>query len=456
MIPATTTRKPISERILDCFPSGAFALHALLGLLDIVETDAVETAAVECRAEPRMLVNPEFVDRWAETPEKLLMLVMHELHHILLGHTRFFPCATAVDNLVFDAVINAMLCRMFAEPEHTSFFTDFYDEGQFPACLLRPPSGWDPRFRTPVPRGLAKYPEIRYAYHALYSEKGASYEDLFEALRKLVHEQAAAEVPLIGDHSGENSSASGRLEQRSPVVFDAVRQIVERWPQPPNPIAGRSLADILKRSTLRLERKRSKRETLRNLLRKVGGAGRCRGWILVRNDDRISIDVPLPGFDRRSAVLTSMGVRPLLYSHSLQIRRMRPAGEKVHVYLDVSGSIGDLKGPLYGAVLDCREFVHPRVHLFSTKVADITLEDLRSGVCETTGGTDIACVAEHMRANKVRRAAVITDGFVGRPAGQNLETLEKGRVGVALTPGGTESDLAGVADWFVTLPANEI
>src|ERR1700757_4760678 len=137
----THTKKSLAERILDCFPSGAYALHALLQLLEISETRSVETAAVECRLQPKLLVNPDFVATWAETPEKLLMLIMHELHHVLLGHTRLFSCVTKVDNLVFDAVINALLCRMFPDRAYTSFFTDFYDENNFPACLLRPPSG---------------------------------------------------------------------------------------------------------------------------------------------------------------------------------------------------------------------------------------------------------------------------------------------------------------------------
>jgi hypothetical protein len=454
MSQALEHRKPISARILDCFPSGVYALNALLGLLDIVETRDVETAAVECRAEPRMLVNPDFVDRRADTPEKLLMLVMHELHHILLGHTRFFPCVTAVDNLVFDAVINALLFRMFPAPEHTAFFTGFYDEKQFPACLLRPPAGWNPHSKTLLPKGLLapRHQPVRDVYRALYSEKGASYEDLYDALRKLVSEDAATRVPLIGDHKGANGSAAGHLDARSPILFEAVREVVERWPQPPDPIAGRSLAELLKESSLRPVRQISNREALRKLLRQVGGERKSHGRTRVRDDDIILIDTPLPGFDRRSVVLASLGAQPLLYTQGVRIRRPVPGGEKVHVYLDVSGSIGDLKGPLYGAVLDCRESVYPRVHLFSTEVADITLEELRRGVCRTTGGTDISCVAAHMRKKRIRRAVIITDGYVGKPAGQDLETLKNARLGVALTPGNaTQEDIKDVANWFVHL-----
>ena len=173
----------LSDRILDCFPSGTYALSALLRLLDVMETRDVETAAVECHFQPRLLVNPDFVDAWAATPEKLLMLVMHELHHVLLGHTRLFPRLTRVDNLVFDAIINALLCRMFPAPEHTAFFTDFYDEGHFPACLLRPPSAWTPDGAVAVPpplkgRAMRRLSEV---YLALYSPKG---ENLRRPLRR--------------------------------------------------------------------------------------------------------------------------------------------------------------------------------------------------------------------------------------------------------------------------------
>ena len=69
------TSADLAERILGCFPGGSYALSALLRLLDIVASDTVPSAAVECVAQPRLLVNPEFVERHARTPEKLMMLV---------------------------------------------------------------------------------------------------------------------------------------------------------------------------------------------------------------------------------------------------------------------------------------------------------------------------------------------------------------------------------------------
>ena len=103
----------IEEQVLDCFPSGSYALSALLRLVDITESEQVPTAAVECRIQPRLLINPQFVSRHANTPERLLMLVMHELHHVLLGHTTLFKTVTNADNFVLDCVINALISRMF-------------------------------------------------------------------------------------------------------------------------------------------------------------------------------------------------------------------------------------------------------------------------------------------------------------------------------------------------------
>jgi hypothetical protein len=100
-----------------------------------------------------------------------------------------------------------------------------------------------------------------------------------------------------------------------------------------------------------------------------------------------------------------------------------PAGSKAHVYVDVSGSIAGLKGALYGAVLDCRQWIHPTIHLFSERVIDASLAQLRQGICSTTVGTSIACVADHLRRHQVKRAVVLTDGYVGRPTGGDCETL---------------------------------
>jgi hypothetical protein len=420
----------IAERILDAFPSGSYSLLALLRLLDIVETHAVETAAVECTSMPRLLINPQFVEAHAATPERLLMLVMHELHHVLLGHTRLFPRVTPADNLIFDAVINALLCRMFPKPEHTSFFTDFYSDGRFPECLLRPPAGWQPSLPAPVPPGLEgdAMRQVQAVYRALYSEAGASYQELYDALRRGL--PPAGGTRLIGSHGAEPAELEG-------LVFETVRSIVEHWPQPPDPIRGRSWDDLLRLESVRV--RRGNRSILRALIRKVAGP---RGPALARfqRAGTVAAVTPIPSGDRRAVVRRALGAPPLLY-RAESTGRVRERRDRVHVYVDVSGSIADLKGALYGAVLDCRDVVYPAVHLFSSVVYDISFGGLRNGECRTTGGTSIECVASHLQKHGVRRAVLLTDGWVGRPGASAARTLAAVRLGVALTPDANRRDL---------------
>ena len=107
-----------------------------------------------------------------------------------------------------------------------------------------------------------------------------------------------------------------------------------------------------------------------------------------------------------------------------------------------------VKGPLYAAVLDCEALVERTVHLFSTRVADVSLAKLRRGVCKTTGGTDIGCVAAH----RVRRALLVTDGRVGAPRGAHQGTLAAAKLAVAyLGVNCNAKDLAAVANHSATL-----
>src|SRR6478752_6534653 len=91
----------LETRVLNAIPAGAF------------ETDAVPTASVSCERRPVLRINPAFVTRHCRSDEHLFLLVMHELHHVLLGHTRLFRRASRAHNLAFDAVINAMLVLRF-------------------------------------------------------------------------------------------------------------------------------------------------------------------------------------------------------------------------------------------------------------------------------------------------------------------------------------------------------
>jgi hypothetical protein len=292
--------------------------------------------------------------------------------------------------------------------------------------------------------------ELAAVHEALYSVKGATYHDIFDALRGHLTESMVQDVVLLGDHD-ENGATAGGFEVRSPPLMNAVRQIVERWPQPPDPIAGRSFADLLKGEQVGTERKPSNAKLLASLFRRIALAGSHGRRSSRIGEAPFEVTTPMPTFDRRSLVLEALGAPNLFHCACFQ-HRGRIATEPVHVYVDVSGSIGDMKPALYGALPECREYVHPCVHLFSTEVADVTFAQLRTGACKSTGGTSIDCVAGHMRRNRVKRAVLLTDGYVGRPVGIHHATLTKAVLGVAVTPGNNcKDDLAEVTNHWTQL-----
>jgi hypothetical protein len=423
----------LKEQLFDCLPAGRYALAGLLRLVDVVETETVPTAAVECHAQPRLLINPAFVTEHASTPEKLMMLVLHEIHHVLLGHTRRLAGCSPADNFVFDCVINALLCRMFPQPVYTAFFRDFYPDGDFPACLLRPPEGWNPvMHKLPVPPALHTdgLAPARQVYQSLYSREGASYEDIRNVLRAFLaqREDLLDGVQLLGDHE---ASAHGRAMPGGSVLEVAVEEIVRHWPSPPEPLRGTSLTELLRDSRLHVVRVPNRRRQLRELIGKVAGTSGSGRGAPRPIPTGIQIQSPIPCTDRRAMVTRALGSTPLLYRSPLQARQVVPAQDRVHIYVDVSGSMEGIKGALYGAVLDCEGLVHPQVHLFSTKVAEVSVAQLRAGFCQSTGGTDIRCVTRHMARHRVRRAVLLTDGFVGDTGPADRDVLGRARIGVA-------------------------
>jgi hypothetical protein len=45
---------------------------------------------VECRATPRLLLNKTFLDEYCQDDGDLFLLILHELYHVILGHTGSF------------------------------------------------------------------------------------------------------------------------------------------------------------------------------------------------------------------------------------------------------------------------------------------------------------------------------------------------------------------------------
>ena len=160
------------------------------------------------------------------------------------------------------------------------------------------------------------------------------------------------------------------------------------------------------------------------------------------------------GQDRRAELRWLLGEEPLFFA-----ARSRTPGferrDRVHVYVDVSGSMAAELPLVYGALVPLLDYIHPQIHLFSSALEDVSAEGLRRGEMETTWGTDIACVTRHMLERKVRRAVILTDGWVGDVPSKHARQLgrRRTRVNSVVTNGGDPSFAEAFTGRVSHLPA---
>jgi hypothetical protein len=406
----------LRARIFDAFPVTQPSFLRLLGLLDIEATDAVPTAAVTLGAQSRLQINPGFVQRMCPTDHDLVMLVLHELHHVALGHTRLFPRVTRAQNWAFDCVINAQLARLFPEPRWTALFRRSYRADAFPEALLRPPEGW----RTGDERWLpGRAGEV---HRALYSDHSASYQDLYELLPQLMVAQGAPDAldGLLGNH---DASAEDAI---APDVLREVRDILAEWPMV-DERSGRDQGGP--RTTGTVARAAVRREAVARIRRALlsvaatGGAGANGAFTW---QETPSVLPYAPRLARGDFVRATLGSPSLLHDTAVQ-RRLPLAQERTHVYVDVSGSMREELPLVYAALRPLAALLHPRVHLFSTEVAAIDLAQLARGVRVGTGGTSFAPVTGHLIEHRIRRAVFVTDGWVGSVPAEHARRLAERR-----------------------------
>ncbi len=425
------TIEELKNRIYNVYPVGRFELDKLLSVIDIRWNDTIDTAAVRTGVFPVMMFNQSFVETKCRSDEHLLMVLMHELYHIILGHTRLFKRVTTAQNIAFDAIINSMICKIMQEPEYTSFFSGFYsDEGI--SALLRPPANWTIDNYESKWKLKGEYLNI---HKALYTDEGdVTYVDIYNAITKTIVPKNG--ILLIGNHGlagvsfdqfGNPITGDVDLETQKIIV-----EIVGKWPAV-DPRKGRDegIGSVEELFTAVNGNKRVS-SVIKKALEKVVNS--ATGSIRLNKYRPTESLLPYPTIpDRKASVLSSLGQNPIFFKGNI-IKSTPTLVGKVHIYLDVSGSMEEYLEVIFGSLIPLRQYLHPIVHCFSTEVHDHSIKEVLSGRYKSTFGTHIDCVLKHIEQKKINKAMVITDGYVGEPSEHLLNKLpEKFLASVAIT-----------------------
>jgi hypothetical protein len=392
----------------------------------------------------RLQINPAFVAANCPCDIDLTMLVLHELYHVVLGHTRLFPRVTLAQNWAFDAVINAQLCQLFPLAHQTALFRRLYPADRFPLAMLRPPEGWRTEQEHWALTGAAVH-----VHRALYKETSVSYTQLYDLLPEVAVDCSDLSLAdLLGGHAGE--------DPLPPDIAGDVRAIIARWPMA-EIRSGRDQGGETHRDAIRLERARRQAvHVIRTAILVLADRGR-EGGSPIMHTDWAPLPSVLPyrtGPDRRAELRDAAGGTPLFH-RALLLQHDRACGERVHVYVDVSGSMAAALPGVYSALTPLLDCVEPAIHLFSTELVDVSHTDLRRGITASTGGTEIDAVTGHVLAHNVRRAVILTDGWVGRIPSQHVVDLKAKRVclGAVVTDGGDPKFIDAVGGKWWRLPS---
>ena len=356
----------------------------------VVPDPTIPTACIN--AQGALRYNPEFVSQHVRSSVDLFCLLFHELLHPAFGH--FIHPTDDVANIACDAIINAIITHVFAEPSGGgSLFLRAYPERGLPA-LLRPHSAMNHS------RYQLLYRELYPQTHGVGS---LSTGEVIQALRTLVPPSPKETVLLLGSHSTDKG-------QTPPT---------DRWP---TAVASRIADDLLHAiqhsgsaagtwphlQELLIEVLKRKKTVREDLLARYA-TRRAVGQFFHEHYRPRRVTSPFPVRpSRRDLVLLSAGVWPGLFRCQQQARRDETKG--VAVFLDVSGSVNEHLPGIVGLLTRYRYRIDT-VYQFSNTVAETSLDSLAKGHVRTTYGTDFDCVARVILDKECDRAVIFTDGY---------------------------------------------
>jgi hypothetical protein len=422
------TRRDFRNIYRELIEENPLAIRAVLKVLSVEFTDSVPTLAVTCERRPQLLVNLDFVRRHCRTEAHVKAVICHEFLHVLLRHTERFTTLTPAEHLAVDAVINAIIHRSLG-PDYSGMMSRYYATQRGVARLLRSPTGGD-RERI---ESSAEERSVLVAWDGLYDGTLVA-DDIRDLARDHFRQDTYAKVRLLGDHEtlATGDSADG---EAATILADALDTALKAmngsgvFRSPKERDVG---ADAYRNEVRAADTAvgRWRRETYAVLRRHLMPDARSTAREL--SPTSFTLPVLSPG-DRRAA-LRSLWTA-FLPDARWETERPARAGS-AHVYLDVSGSM-NAEMPLIVALLArLAPYIRRPFWAFSNVVAPARIEHGLL-VTDTTGGTSLGCVLEHMARTRPRAAIVVTDGYIEPLSHEQVAATAGTRLHVIVTRDGS-------------------
>lgn len=418
---------------LELIEENPFAVRAALKVLSVEFTDRVATLAVSCEERPLLRVNLGFLTDHCRDDQEVKAVIVHEFLHVLLRHTDSTKPVTPARHLATDAVINAIIHRTLGE-DYSGFMSRYYrDEEGVRRLLRRPRSHEEARINHWKRRDPSA---VESAWLALYRGQLCA-DDIEEIARDLEGDPSTAAERLIGGHDEDawQGADPGLSSEADDLLSEALDRTLRAydgegvWRNEHGRGVRAELRDgAAAASEARVDR--WSRKTFEILKRCVDPE--VDGALCEEEPFEYRLPVLSPG-DRRAALRATWS--PFLPEATWRSGREKRIGG-AQVYLDVSGSMSAEMPHLVKLLGQLSRFIKRPFWAFSNEVAPAWIEDgvLRS---QTTGGTSIACVLEHVAETRPPTAIIVTDGYIESVPRELLEKASRTRLHSIVTRNGS-------------------
>lgn len=413
------TERQIGYVVADMAEENPLACRALLKITEVAFTAEVPTMAVSLTDRPALLINLDFCRNHLQSENDVKAVLLHEFLHVLLRHTEKYTCNSPLLNLCLDAIINAIIYRTRGM-DYAGFFTRFYKWQKW-TFLLRP--------QDHEPNLDHAWMEVhRKIYSGAYGAD--ELHELLDYLRSKNEKIAAGEIAFLGNHA-----RSAKMPRQIGSVLDGIMAKMNGsaiWSSARMP--GGAL-DRLAEEKIRYGRLRRRAwdSAVNALLNECLTPDRRRQSGVTDAEALLPV---LNGGDSRA--LARFMLSPFIPFARTAITR-RGSEESTHVYLDVSGSMQQELQAITELLRHFRNRIHRPLWAFS---GDVKPAAFIKGSLEfkTSYGTCINPVFEHMKANKVRKALIVTDGFIDPIGKAALKGLNRKGIRVVISASGNTAE----------------
>lgn len=413
-----------------------FAVRAVLKILQVEFSDEVPTLAVTCEQRPRLLVNLEFLEKHCEQDSHVKAVICHEFLHVLLRHTERFRINDPARHLALDAVINAIIHRELGT-EYSGMMSAYYENAKGLACLLRPytEKEFEHYFRWFQERSRSgrQHPHFP-AWHGLYDGL-LNADDIAEIASDFRRKHPEVKLRLIGGHGTGQSFPDGDHETLPEALREALGRSLSNmngsgiWRSPKSRgIGAHAYQHVMPAADTAVERWKSETRAVleRHLQPDPQGA------LTDAVPQEFNLPVLSPG-DRRAALRCLWS--PFLPEARWHTEKRKRSGS-AQVYLDVSGSMCAEMSLLIALLHRLQRHIRKPLWAFSTEVAQARIEKGQL-IADTTGGTSMSCVLEHVALTRPPSAVLITDGYIEPLPPETVRATAATRLHVIVTRDGS-------------------